>query len=108
MSLNHAGMQPSYDAPDLAFYSSLQHEYFEMYADHFGLKPFIKFHHKMVKLEPNDDYDLTGRWKATVQNLRSKELSDEVFDGVMVCTGHHVKPLIPTFKGQEKFKGKFV
>jgi len=30
---------------------------------------------------------------------------EEVFDAVMVCTGHHVKPHIPTFVGQEKFKG---
>ncbi len=29
----------------------------------------------------------------------------DVFDGVMVCTGHHVTPLVPTFKDQHKFKG---
>lgn len=82
-----------------------QHAYFEMYAEHFNVKPFIKYQHKVVKLEPNDDYDETGRWKATVQNLNTQKVFDEVFDGVMVCTGHHVKPLVPTFKGQEKFKG---
>jgi len=56
-------------------------------------------------LEPNDDFDQTGQWQATVENLRTKEVSADIFDGVMVCTGHHVKPMSATFKGQEKFKG---
>ena len=33
---------------------------------------------------------------------------EEVFDGVMVCTGHHVQPQVPTFKDQNKFKGQIV
>ena len=30
-----------------------------------------------------------------------------VFDSVMVCSGHHFKPLSAQFPGQEKFKGKY-
>ena len=30
---------------------------------------------------------------------------EEIFDGVMVCTGHHTTPLIPRFPDQEKFRG---
>lgn len=29
----------------------------------------------------------------------------EVYDGVMICAGHHNTVNEPTFKGQEKFKG---
>ncbi|XP_074603122.1 flavin-containing monooxygenase 5-like [Brevipalpus obovatus] len=89
-------------------HNTLMHEYFERYAEHFGVRPFIKFEHKVLKLEPNDDYDQTGRWHATVENLRTKEVSVDIFDGVMVCTGHHVKPMSAQFKGQEKFKGKII
>ncbi|RWS19294.1 dimethylaniline monooxygenase [N-oxide-forming] 5-like protein, partial [Leptotrombidium deliense] len=33
---------------------------------------------------------------------------EQIFDGVLVCTGHHTKPNVPNFPGQEKFKGKIM
>jgi dimethylaniline monooxygenase (N-oxide forming) len=27
---------------------------------------------------------------------------------VLVCTGHHAKPNLPTFPGQDKFKGRII
>ena len=59
-------------------------------------------------MEPNCDYEETGKWKITAKDLNTDQLVSDVFDGVMVCTGHHVTPLIPTFKDQHKFKGKII
>ena len=59
-------------------------------------------------MEPNTDYDITGKWKITVKDLNSGQLVEDVVDGVMICTGHHVKPLVPTFKDQNKFKGQII
>lgn len=39
------------------------------------------------------------------RNLDTKEEKTEVYDGVMICTGHHNTVNEPKFKGQEKFKG---
>lgn len=52
-----------------------------------------------------DDFDRTGRWKVTYKNLNKNEQKTEIFDGVMVCIGHHSKPYYAKFPGQEKFKG---
>ncbi|RWS18395.1 Dimethylaniline monooxygenase-like [N-oxide-forming], partial [Leptotrombidium deliense] len=30
------------------------------------------------------------------------------FDGVVVCVGHHAKPYIPKFPGQQNFNGKII
>ena len=32
--------------------------------------------------------------------------TEEVFDGVMVCSGHHWKKRFPTFPGMDVFKGR--
>ncbi|XP_015795891.1 dimethylaniline monooxygenase [N-oxide-forming] 5 [Tetranychus urticae] len=89
-------------------HNTAMYQYFEMYAERFGVREFIQFETKVIKVEPADDYDDTGRWRVVTQSLKTKEITSRVFDGVMVCTGHHVKPLVPTFKGQEKFKGRII
>lgn len=60
-----------------------------------------------------NDYEETGRWKLKARNLDKKigeeyEIVEDIFDGVMVCTGHHGTVLMPTFPGQEKFRGKIM
>lgn len=66
----------------------------------------MQFRHKVIQVTKADDFEKTGRWKVTALDLDTNNEVISTFDGVMVCTGHHVKPLIPKFKGQEKFKGK--
>lgn len=96
--------------PEFANYmhNTAMHAYFELYADHFKLKPHVQFRHKVIQVTKADDFEKTGRWKVTALDLDTNNEVMSTFDGVMVCTGHHVKPLIPKFKGQEKFKGKIV
>ena len=86
------------------FHPNFKHEYFESYADHFNLKDHIKFKHKVIKAEQS--VEKTGQWRVTALDLTTNKEVTTIFDGILVCTGHHVKPLVPTFKGQEKFKGK--
>ncbi|RWS20751.1 dimethylaniline monooxygenase [N-oxide-forming] 5-like protein [Leptotrombidium deliense] len=82
--------------------------YFELYANEFNLLPFIHLNHSVLNVTPNDDYDDTGKWKVTVFNHNENKQFEQIFDGVMVCVGHHSKPHIPIFPGQEKFKGKIM
>ncbi|CAG2177878.1 unnamed protein product [Oppiella nova] len=48
---------------------------------------------------------MTGRWRLTVRDTNNDRLIYEVFDGVMVCTGHNNKPSMPTYENQHIFKG---
>ena len=85
-----------------------QVKYFDLYGELFGYESYVRFRHEIIKLEPNSDYEETGKWKITAKDLNTGRVLDEVFDGVMVCTGHHVQPSAPTFKDQDKFKGQVV
>ncbi|RWS27198.1 dimethylaniline monooxygenase [N-oxide-forming] 5-like protein [Leptotrombidium deliense] len=82
--------------------------YLESYAVHFELKKYIRFGHEVISVTYNDDYEFTGKWKVTSVDKLNQKTDERVFDAVLVCSGHHVKPLIPTFYGQEKFKGKII
>lgn len=82
-------------------------KYIEMYAKEFDLVKYIKFEHKVESVVPTDDFDETGRWRVKVKKVSGEEF-EETFDGVMVCAGHHVFPIIPEFPGQEEFKGRII
>ncbi|RWS24930.1 hypothetical protein B4U80_04965, partial [Leptotrombidium deliense] len=82
--------------------------YFEMYAKHNDLLKHIRFNHEVLNITFNDDYEETGKWKVTAKNKESEKTFSCVFDGVMVCNGHHVIPNIPTFPGQDNFNGKIM
>ena len=78
--------------------------YFSSYADTFGLRPFIKFNHKVVSTVQQVD----GKWLVKTLNISSGHESDEIFDGIMVATGHHCKPHRPQLKGLDKFTGTVI
>ena len=47
-----------------------------------------------------------GQWELDIKSKETR--STEVFDAVLVCTGHHAEKNIPSFPGLDKFKGKVV
>ncbi|KAF8355020.1 hypothetical protein PRIPAC_96643, partial [Pristionchus pacificus] len=84
-------------------------KYLEEYAKEFDLATYIQFQHRVLNVQRNDDYESTGRWMATVQDLKSGKQWSEVFDGVLICTGHHTRPYLPApWPGQDEFKGKIM
>lgn len=80
-------------------------EYFKMYAERFGLRDRIRFNTTVDAVRPADDYAATGRYHVTFHGADGAPKVD-VFDAVLVCSGHHWKPRVPTFPGQDKFKGR--
>lgn len=58
-----------------------------------------------MKVEPTADHEETGRWVVTVKSSQTEAVTKEEYDAVLVCIGHHVYPKMPTFPGQDKFKG---
>ena len=60
----------------------------------------------VVKVNETDDHESTGNWIVKIKSLDTNETKSEVFNSVMVCTGHHCDPIWPSFKNQNKFKGR--
>jgi len=82
-------------------------EYFRMYADHFQLKQYIRFETEVVSVE--QQLDGGGRWSLTTRNTKdSSDAATQVFDAVMVCVGIHSNRNIPSFDGQDEFKGELI
>jgi len=95
-------------------------EYLENFANKFDLMKHINFRHtvKVVRKCPD-----TGKWLVTVKGgcaVKGVERAEDVeedetiepqtfaFDAVAVCTGTNTFPSLPTFPGQERFKGELV
>ncbi|XP_040068438.1 flavin-containing monooxygenase 5-like [Ixodes scapularis] len=83
-------------------------EYMRSYADHFGITSKIRLRHEVLRATQAKDYEYTGRWDVVVKDLNGNVERRETFDAVLVASGHHGFPNVPTFKGMEKFKGKIV
>ncbi|XP_036917525.1 flavin-containing monooxygenase 5 isoform X2 [Sturnira hondurensis] len=58
-----------------------------------------------VKKQP--DFSTSGQWEVVTESEGKKKVN--VFDGVMVCTGHHTNAYLPleSFPGIETFKGQY-
>ncbi|XP_022108773.1 dimethylaniline monooxygenase [N-oxide-forming] 5-like [Acanthaster planci] len=87
----------------------MHHSYIEKYllsyVDHFDLKRHIQFRTEVKKVAQAADYDTTGRWQVTTKNRDSSECTTDLFDAVMICTGHHTTPHTPDFPGLKDFQG---
>lgn len=83
-------------------------EYIEDYAKSVGCLGNMKFEHKILSCKKADSFDNDGRWDVDIENMKTGEKFTKTFDGVMVCTGHHVTPSWPSFPGQDTFKGQIL
>uniref|UniRef100_A0A8C8SE49 Flavin-containing monooxygenase n=1 Tax=Pelusios castaneus TaxID=367368 RepID=A0A8C8SE49_9SAUR len=82
-------------------------EYFRMYAEHFDLLKYIHFKTTVVTVAKRLDFPITGQWDVVTETEGKQESA--IFDGVMVCTGHHTNAHLPldSFPGIEKFTGRY-
>ncbi|XP_042533291.1 flavin-containing monooxygenase 5-like [Dipodomys spectabilis] len=80
-------------------------DYFRMYAKHFGLLNYICFKTKVCSVRKRPDFSTSGQWDVVVEMNEKQETL--VFDGILVCSGHHTDPYLPlhSFPGIEKFEG---
>lgn len=77
--------------------------YYENFADNLQLRKHIMFEHQVIRVHPLSE---DGSWEVMVKDVKSNEFTRYCFDAVLVCIGHFHSGHIPTFKGQELFKGK--
>ena len=78
-------------------------KYIQSYAQHFDCVKHIKFNHEIEEISR-----VSNKWKISLidHSNSSTTLKNEFFDIVMICTGHHGRPFVPKFAGQNNFKGK--
>lgn len=74
-------------------------QYFESYADHFGVRKTILFNTKVLHARPRNE---DRQWEITHQT-NDDEPRTEVFDFVMVANGHHWNPRWPSFENMDTF-----
>lgn len=72
--------------------------YFEDYAAHFGLEEFIRLETRVVRATLLPDL----RWG--VSSIGPDGAKEEIFDYLIVCSGHHREPLTPDHRG--RFSGE--
>ncbi|XP_005099109.1 flavin-containing monooxygenase 5 [Aplysia californica] len=83
-------------------------EYFKDYVEHFGLRKHIRFNTSVLSVKKTENFPVSGQWEVRSKDDKSGEEKTEVFDGVLVCSGHHADKYVPTFPGLSDFKGKVV
>nr|KAG5706619.1 hypothetical protein BaRGS_005689 [Batillaria attramentaria] len=81
-------------------------QYFKDYAEHFGLKKYIHYNVEVVMVTRTPDFAETGKWNLELVDHKSGKEWSEVFDAVLVCTGHHAEKNEPSFPGLSDFKGE--
>lgn len=81
-------------------------EYINRYAEHFGVKEHISFSTKVERIEK-----VPEGWKITSVKVDKKGKDQQGYEEtvvkcVAIATGHHAKPSMPHFDGQETFPGR--
>lgn len=81
-------------------------EYINSYAEHFGIKDHISFSTKVVRVEK-----VSEEWKITSVKVDNEgkdqhNYKETFVKFVAIATGHHAKPSMPHFDGQETFPGR--
>lgn len=83
-------------------------EYVNSYAEHFGVQEHIRFKTKVVRIE-----QLPEGWKITSVKVDNTGMDQGGYEEtfvkfVAIATGHHAKPSMPHFDGQETFSGRIL
>lgn len=68
--------------------------YIESYAEAFGLTDMVSFRHRVNSVEPSGD-----AWAVEVESLATGATRVETYEAVVVATGHHWEPHVPTIDG---------
>ncbi|XP_026160380.1 dimethylaniline monooxygenase [N-oxide-forming] 5-like [Mastacembelus armatus] len=82
--------------------------YLRLYSQTFKLQQRIQFQTTVVGVTQRPDFAATGQWEVETER-RGGQRNTDVFDAVIVCTGHYTRPHLPLqdFPGIESFEGRY-
>ncbi|XP_044122883.1 putative dimethylaniline monooxygenase [N-oxide-forming] 6 isoform X3 [Neovison vison] len=95
------------DFPNYMHHSKLQ-EYIRTFAQKKNLLRYIQFETLVSSIKKCPNFLVTGQWEVVSEKDGKQESA--IFDAVMICSGHHVYPNLPTdsFPGLPRFQGHYL
>ncbi|XP_006907872.1 dimethylaniline monooxygenase [N-oxide-forming] 3 isoform X2 [Pteropus alecto] len=95
------------DYPNFMHHSKIQ-EYIEAFAQKKNLLRYIRFETLVSSIKKCPSFRVTGQWEVVSEKNGKQEST--TFDAVMICSGHHVYPNLPSdsFPGLDKFQGHYL
>ena len=84
-------MPPGY--PEYPSHSRIL-RYFKLYAEHFGITPYIRFNTCVQQVTRT----ASGQWQVDYQDESGEQQA--VFDYLLVANGHHWDPVMPEYPGE--------
>lgn len=82
------------NSPDYPSHRQL-FNYFNAYAETFGLNAFVNWQTEVVKCDPIAD----DRWAVTWRRTGEIHTQTQEFDALCICNGHHHTPRMPDYPG---------
>ncbi|KAB2609416.1 flavin-containing monooxygenase FMO GS-OX-like 9 [Pyrus ussuriensis x Pyrus communis] len=84
--------------------------YLKDFCDWFGLRELIRFNTRVSYVGMLDGDHVVGckdlKWVVKSVEKNTESFVEEVFDAVVVATGHYSKPRLPSIKGMDAWKRK--
>ncbi|XP_044487618.1 flavin-containing monooxygenase FMO GS-OX-like 4 isoform X2 [Mangifera indica] len=77
-------------------------KYLKEFAREFGIEEMVRFETEVVNVVLLDN----NKWKVRSKKAYHNDYSDEIYDAVVVCNGHHTQPRIAEIPGIESWPGK--
>ncbi|KAL0318726.1 UNVERIFIED_CONTAM: Flavin-containing monooxygenase FMO GS-OX-like 9 [Sesamum angustifolium] len=78
--------------------------YLQDFCESFGLREMIRFNTRVEKVEMLDYPVLDDDLKWVVRSKAAEKAVEEVYDAVVVATGHYSQPRLPRIKGMDAWK----
>lgn len=79
-----------------------------LFCEEFHLESKIVFKKEVKKVEKNPDFEETGKWKIIIKDLTTDQITEEVFDAILICSGLNNRPKRVIYEGQHLFKGRVI
>ncbi|KAJ0980203.1 hypothetical protein J5N97_008458 [Dioscorea zingiberensis] len=80
--------------------------YLKDFCQWFGLREMIRFNTRVeyVGMEDVGEFGKNMKWIVRSKEKKSEKLIEEIFDAVVVATGHYSKPRLPSIKGMDEWR----
>ncbi|KAL2935377.1 Flavin-containing monooxygenase FMO GS-OX-like 9 [Bienertia sinuspersici] len=81
--------------------------YLNDFCEFFGLRGMVRFNTRVEyvgMVEFSDEVEKELRWVVKSKEIKSGKLMEEVFDAVVVASGHYSQPRLPFIKGMNSWK----
>ncbi|ERN10310.1 hypothetical protein AMTR_s00177p00059450 [Amborella trichopoda] len=82
--------------------------YLKDFADHFRVRELIRFNTRVDHVGMVDfaKFGKNCRWVVRSRGRKDEKVSEEVFDAVVVATGHYSQPRLPKITGMDRWRRK--